>query len=182
MKKQFGEASELDGYDDLIPEDQAKVIKAWQDGQVADEDVPDSARKPADEDGAEKPKKAKRAPAKKKADEDDGEVAEKPKKGKAAAKVRSSLFKWFRLFYINDDIYLQKAVKESDDEIAEQDDDDEDGEEEEKPKKKRAPPKKKAEPKEKAAPKKRASKKKKEVSFTFSSSSFLYCAIPTPFI
>ena len=67
MKKSLGEGSELDGYDQLKPEDQARVIKAWQDGHVADEDIPDSARKAADEDGEEKPKKAKRAPAKKKA-------------------------------------------------------------------------------------------------------------------
>jgi len=157
MKKSVQEASDLDGYDDLRPEDQATVIKAWQDGHVADEDIPDSARKPADEDGEEKPKKTKKAAVKKKANESDGEAAEKPKKAKATAKVRTLTFKWSRSF----DIYLQKAVKESEDEAAQEE------EEEEKPKKKRAPTKKKAEPKEKAAPKKRASKKKKEVSSLF---------------
>jgi hypothetical protein len=89
MKKSFGEGSELDGYDDLQPEDQAKVIKAWQDGHVADEDIPDSARKPADDDGAEKPKKTRKAPAKKKAAESDGEAEERPKKKATAAKVCS---------------------------------------------------------------------------------------------
>jgi hypothetical protein len=137
IKKSFSEGSEVDGYDDLTPEDQAKIVKAWQDGHVADEDIPPTARKPADEDGEEKPKKAKRAPAKKKAAAvSDGEAEERPKSKRKAA--------------------VKKTVE---DEAGE---DDEKEEEEEKPKKKRAPPKKKAEPKEKAAPKKRASKKKKE--------------------
>ena len=101
MKKTFGEGSELDGYDELRPEDQAKVIKAWQEGHVADEDIPESARKPADdEDGAEKPKKAKRAPTKKKATESDGEAEERPKKAKtAAAKVCSLLSHLLHPFY-----------------------------------------------------------------------------------
>lgn len=75
MKKQFEAASELDGYEDLKAADQAKVDKAWEEGHVADEDIPASARKPeadgdgdgeGDEDGEAKPKK-KKAPAKKKA-------------------------------------------------------------------------------------------------------------------
>jgi len=82
VKKSFEEASELDGYDDLNPEDQARVIKAYQEGHVADEDIPESARKPADEEGEEKPKKAGR---KKKADDDEGEAAEKPKKARASS-------------------------------------------------------------------------------------------------
>ena len=81
MKKSFEEASDLDGYEDLKPEDQARVIKAYQDGHVADEDIPESARKPADEEGEEKPKKGR----KKKADDDEGESAEKPKKAKASS-------------------------------------------------------------------------------------------------
>ena len=44
MKKLLKEPSELDGYDELKPEDQAKIIKAWQEGKV---DVPESARKHA---------------------------------------------------------------------------------------------------------------------------------------
>ncbi|KZP25671.1 zf-PARP-domain-containing protein [Athelia psychrophila] len=137
MKKSFTEASELDGYEDLRPEDQEKIDKAWVDGHVADEDIPATAIKPAkdgEEDEEEKPKK-KRAPPKKKAvkaDEDDDEdEEERPKKKRAPPK--------------------KKAAK------ADSDEDDEE------PKKKRAPPKKKApaEKKEKAAPKKRAPKKKK---------------------
>lgn len=60
MKKSFESASELDGYEDLKPEDQAKIEEAWKVGNVADEDVPESARKPEGEDGdaEEKPKKA----------------------------------------------------------------------------------------------------------------------------
>ena len=79
MKQLFEEASELDGYEALTPEDQARVIKAYQEGHVADEDIPESARKSADE-GGEEPMKAGR----KKADDDEGEPAEKTKKAKAS--------------------------------------------------------------------------------------------------
>ena len=50
MKKSFDSASELDVFDELPEEEQAKVEKAWEDGRIADEDIPDSARKPEDED------------------------------------------------------------------------------------------------------------------------------------
>lgn len=88
MKKSFGEASELDGFEDLNDDDKAKIIKAYEDGQVADEDIPESARKP---EGEEKPKKkagGKKA-AKKDEDAEEGEeeeAEEKPKK-KAAKKA-----------------------------------------------------------------------------------------------
>ncbi|ETW75824.1 hypothetical protein HETIRDRAFT_243903, partial [Heterobasidion irregulare TC 32-1] len=45
MKQQFNEASELDGFDDLKEEDQERVTKAWEAGHVADEDIPETARK-----------------------------------------------------------------------------------------------------------------------------------------
>ena len=47
MKKSLDEPSELDGYDELKPEDQAKIIKAWQEGKVDSADIPETARKPA---------------------------------------------------------------------------------------------------------------------------------------
>ena len=47
MKNSFGEADDLDGFDELKDEDQERVQKAWEEGHVADEDIPDSARKPA---------------------------------------------------------------------------------------------------------------------------------------
>lgn len=47
MQKFFGEPSESDGYGDLKPEDQAEVVKAWQEGKIDPADVPESARKPA---------------------------------------------------------------------------------------------------------------------------------------
>ncbi|KAJ8081196.1 hypothetical protein AAF712_008836 [Marasmius tenuissimus] len=51
VKAQFEEASELDGFEDLKEEDQERVKKAYEDGHVADEDIPDTAREPAgDED------------------------------------------------------------------------------------------------------------------------------------
>ena len=74
MKKSFEGADELDGYEDLKPEDKEKVNKAFEEGHVADEDIPESAKKP-DGDEEEKPKK-KRAPAKKKAKKDDDEEEE----------------------------------------------------------------------------------------------------------
>jgi len=85
MKKSFSEADELDGFDELQPEDQDRIRKAWDDGRVADEDVPETARKPEKADDAseeEKPKK-KRAPPKK---DDAGDVA-KPKKARTSKKV-----------------------------------------------------------------------------------------------
>ncbi|KDQ60104.1 hypothetical protein JAAARDRAFT_125962 [Jaapia argillacea MUCL 33604] len=108
-KANFSEASELDGYEELKPEDQAKIDKAWEDGKVADEDIPESARKPEGEAGGDddegKPKK-KRAPAKprgkKKADDEDGdeeEVKEKPKRTrKAPAKVRFFFWRVWRIW------------------------------------------------------------------------------------
>ncbi|KAI9428839.1 hypothetical protein H4582DRAFT_1807754 [Lactarius indigo] len=88
MKKSFTEADELDGFDELQPADQDKIRKAWEDGHVADEDVPETARKAQGDDGADeepKPKK-KRAPAKK---ADEGESS-KPKKARATKKASRS--------------------------------------------------------------------------------------------
>ncbi|KAJ7698678.1 hypothetical protein B0H17DRAFT_836294, partial [Mycena rosella] len=45
-KNLHDEAAELDGFDDLEDADKARVTKAWEEGHVADEDIPDSARKP----------------------------------------------------------------------------------------------------------------------------------------
>ncbi|KAH9968234.1 hypothetical protein BC827DRAFT_1171214 [Russula dissimulans] len=86
MKNSFSKADELDGFDDLQPEDQEKIRKAWDDGHVADEDVPETARKPDAVDDANeeaKPKK-KRAPAKK-----DGE-GDVPKAKKARPSKKKS--------------------------------------------------------------------------------------------
>jgi len=104
MKKNFEDASELDGYEDLRPEDQEKVNKAWEDGQVADEDIPESARKApnnnsggeTDKDEAkEKAKKKKAAAAKKRKVEKDAapdledDEDEKPKKKRAPSKKKA---------------------------------------------------------------------------------------------
>lgn len=64
MKKNFDSATELDGFDELPAEDQAKVEKAWEEGHVADEDIPDSARKPEDEEDGEDEGKKKKAKGK----------------------------------------------------------------------------------------------------------------------
>lgn len=84
MKKSFSSADDLDGFDELQSVDQEKIRKAWEDGHVADEDIPETARKAEGDDDAEevKPKK-KRASAKK---DDDGEPA-KPKKARTSKKA-----------------------------------------------------------------------------------------------
>ncbi|KAF9508129.1 hypothetical protein BS47DRAFT_1303166 [Hydnum rufescens UP504] len=75
MKKKHPEVEDLDGFEDLDDGFQAKIETAWQEGHVADEDIPDSARKGPDdtnedEDDDKKKKtasKRKAAPRKKKA-------------------------------------------------------------------------------------------------------------------
>lgn len=86
MKSQFESAHELDGFDELKDEDKERIRKAWADGRVADEDIPETAKKPAGDeanDSEEKPKK--RAPAKSKKDAV-GEDDEKPKRKRTKAK------------------------------------------------------------------------------------------------
>ena len=56
MKKKASEASDLDGFGDIRSEDQDKVVKAYEDGHVAEEDIPESVKK-QDGDEDEKPKK-----------------------------------------------------------------------------------------------------------------------------
>ncbi|KAH7103764.1 Cullin binding-domain-containing protein [Auriculariales sp. MPI-PUGE-AT-0066] len=86
VKKTIDDPTDLDGYDELQPVDQKKIETAWAEGHIADEDIPESARKPEEEgDDDEKPKK-KKAPAKKKTEDDDGE--EKPKRKRAPAKKK----------------------------------------------------------------------------------------------
>ena len=58
MTSSMSEASELDGYEDLRPEDQKKVSAAFAAGKVADEDIPESAEKPGAQ--GKKRKKMKR--------------------------------------------------------------------------------------------------------------------------
>ena len=107
MKNSITEGSELDGYEELKPKDQAKVVKAWQEGHVDQADIPETDRKPAavDEDDAkekEKPKIIRRTlPQKKAAAGSDVDAEERPKrKAKAApAKVRSFFFKWLLSFF-----------------------------------------------------------------------------------
>jgi hypothetical protein len=96
MKAQFETADELDGFDELQPADQDRLRKAWEEGHVADEDIPETARKPAGEDEGEEEeeKSKKKAPAKKKAAAEDGE--EKPKKARAPRKVGIFVLTSFR--------------------------------------------------------------------------------------
>ena len=69
MKESFNEADELDGFDELKPEDQERVQKAWEEGHVAPEDVPESAQGGDGEDDEED--KPKKKGGKKKAEEED---------------------------------------------------------------------------------------------------------------
>ncbi|KAJ3972469.1 zf-PARP-domain-containing protein [Lentinula raphanica] len=90
VKNEHPDASDVDGFEELRPEDQQKVIKAWEEGKVAEEDIPETAKKAdGDEDGEEddeKPKKKART-TKKKADEDGEEKPKKARATKAKAKV-----------------------------------------------------------------------------------------------
>ena len=71
MKNSFNEADELDGFDDLQEADQERIKKAWEDGHVADEDVPETARKgDGEEDEEEESEKPKKRGGKKKEEED----------------------------------------------------------------------------------------------------------------
>lgn len=165
MKKSFSEADELDGFDELQPADQDKIRKAWEDGHVADEDVPETARKAEGDDGADeaKPKK-KRAPAKK---AEEGEAA-KPKKARASKKKSEEEGEALD----DDDVEKEKPKKapvaKSRPKKAKDEDQEMNGaEEDEEPKpKKKAVPLKRASAAEKKVTEKKASKKraaKKEV-------------------
>ncbi len=79
MKEIFGEADELDGFDDLKEADQEKLRKAWEEGHVDDADIPDSARKPAGEEEEE--------------EDDEGGSGTKKSKGKKADAGGSNKFK-----------------------------------------------------------------------------------------
>jgi hypothetical protein len=45
MKSELKSADELDGFDALKDEDKERFRKAWEEGKVADEDIPETARK-----------------------------------------------------------------------------------------------------------------------------------------
>lgn len=58
LKKKVSDADDLDGIETLDEEDQEKIRKAWEVGHVDDADIPDSARKPAEDEASSKKKKA----------------------------------------------------------------------------------------------------------------------------
>ncbi|KAI0070546.1 zf-PARP-domain-containing protein, partial [Panus rudis PR-1116 ss-1] len=45
IKEIIDAPEDLDGFEELKPEDQEKIRHAWQDGKVAEEDIPESAKK-----------------------------------------------------------------------------------------------------------------------------------------
>lgn len=65
VKKSFSAASDLDGFEDLNSEDQAKITKAFNDGKVAEADVTKGPSQLAEEGAEEKPKKRGAASSKK---------------------------------------------------------------------------------------------------------------------
>ncbi|PIL27746.1 transcription factor [Ganoderma sinense ZZ0214-1] len=71
MKDSFNEADELDGFDELKDEDQERIKKAWEDGHVAAEDVPETAKKADGDEEDEEEEKPKKKGGKKKAEEED---------------------------------------------------------------------------------------------------------------
>ncbi|OCF32768.1 hypothetical protein I316_05403 [Kwoniella heveanensis BCC8398] len=96
IKGDFPDPADLDGYDELPENYQEKVSAAMEEGHVADEDVPDSARKPPTPEGEEgepssSPAKKKSAPKKTKGKAEpeaevngkDGEAEKKSKKPRA---------------------------------------------------------------------------------------------------
>lgn len=115
IRTQFSDATELDGFDELNDIDKSKIMKAYEEGHVADEDIPDSAKKPEGEEQPKQKAAAKKKTAKKDKDaaEDNEEQAEEKPKKKRAPKKK-----------VEDNL-------DGEDEVAE-----------EKPKKKRAPKKK----------------------------------------
>lgn len=48
VKKKHSEASDVDGYEDLSEELQQKIDKAFEEGNVAEEDKPESALQPVE--------------------------------------------------------------------------------------------------------------------------------------
>jgi hypothetical protein len=92
IKAKVGDSADaLDGYDDLNDDDKAKLQAAFESGKVAEEDIPETAKK-AEGDEEEAPKKKRAAPKKKKAkkdddmDEDDEDEAPPPKKKRGPPK------------------------------------------------------------------------------------------------
>jgi hypothetical protein len=89
---------ELDGFEELREEDQARIVKAYEEGKVAEEDIPESAKIHLDEEGnvipyvapvvvKEKKKAAPRKKAAKKDSDDEGDDDEDKPKKKPAKKV-----------------------------------------------------------------------------------------------
>ncbi|XP_006463843.1 hypothetical protein AGABI2DRAFT_208769 [Agaricus bisporus var. bisporus H97] len=87
VKKRISEATEIDGYEELNDEDKAKVCTAWDEGHVADADIPDSARKPE----GEEEKKPKRKAATKKAIKKDENDEEEDEEENAEEKARKEV-------------------------------------------------------------------------------------------
>ena len=113
MKESLGEAEELDGFEDLNDEDKARVQKAWEEGHVDPEDVPETqdasiAMTEEEEKELKKKQRAEKAKAKraeKKAaeggeddNEEEDEEEEKPKKKSAAKVCRGNNYLSGRLF------------------------------------------------------------------------------------
>jgi hypothetical protein len=135
IKEKVGDANEVDGFEDLKPEDQEKITKAFENGKVDPADIPDTAKKPeveGDDAEEEEEKPKKKAPAKrKKKEEEEGDGEEKPKKAPAKRKKKDE-----------EEGDEEEKPKKKPTKRKKKDDDEEGDEAEEKPKKKAAPRKK----------------------------------------
>lgn len=68
FRSSLSSVDELDGYEELKKADKDRVLVAWEEGHVADEDVPDTARKGAvdeEDEGEKKTDSKKKSRAKK---------------------------------------------------------------------------------------------------------------------
>jgi NADH:ubiquinone oxidoreductase subunit len=108
IKNSAENPSDLDGYEELNPEDKEKVNKAWEEGKVAPEDIPESAKKPQgdDEEGDEE-KKSKSKKDAAAAGED------KPKRARSSKKVGTSKLKavlWLSSFAFDRKPQMQRRI------------------------------------------------------------------------
>jgi len=87
MRDEVGEAAELDGYEELTPEDQEKIKQAFVDGHVAESDLTPALKEGEEAKAASKAEKDTAKAAKEKEKEDAKAAKEAAKAEKEAAKA-----------------------------------------------------------------------------------------------
>jgi len=99
IKKEWPDVTEIDGYDEIPESYQEKVAKAWEDGHVAEEDIPESAKYLPGEEPQRSPKKSKKTAG------EETEDGEKPRAESTGGKKRKA-----------------EAKKEADEDVADEKD------------------------------------------------------------